>query len=109
MRGDALVSFLFHAFLFGHGLHNMAGAATAGEHAHVEKIMCEDMPSMCPCNAHNLQVNLQSGRALVCGESQIRADMYTVPIIHPPIGVTLEQVWEIQSQDIASLKIMTNS
>ena len=92
MPADALVNFAFYAFLFGHGLHNMASAAKAEEHAHVEKVMCEDMMSMCPCNARNLQVSIQAGGALKCGDSQIRADMAALPIIKPPIGVTLEEV-----------------
>ena len=103
MPGDASIGlyFAFYAFIFEHGPLYMAGAATADEHADVEKMMCEDLPSMCPCNAKNLQVNLQvsgavEGTAMECGDSQTRADMAALPIIKPPTGVTLDQVWYTQ-------------
>ena len=90
------MSFALYAFIFGHGLH-LAYAATAGEHADVETMMCDDMPSMCPCNARNLQVNLLAGGAMKCGHSQNVSDMETLPIIKPPTGVMLEQVLHIPS------------
>ena len=98
MPWDALVSFAIYAFVFGNGLHYMASAVTADEHADVEKMMCDDMSSMCPCNARNLQVYIQAGgalegTALECGDRQTRAAMTALPIIKPPTGVTLKQVW----------------
>ena len=91
MSGDAFVSFVSRTLIFAMGLC-MVSAAMAEEHAAVEKIMCNDLPSMCPCNARNLQVCLQAGGALECGDSQTREDMSTLPIIKPPTGVTLDPV-----------------
>ena len=70
---------------------HMSSAQIAGGHDAVETKMCEDLPSMCPCNAHHLDVTAGDA-ALVCGASQTRASMATLPTIKPPTGVTLDQV-----------------
>ena len=95
MSGDAFVSRVLCALVFALGLCK-ASAATAHEHAVEEKMMCKDLPSMCPCSANNLQVSLHGGDALECGGSQTRADMATLPLIKPPTGVTLGPVRHIQ-------------
>ena len=70
---------------------HMSSAQLTGGHDAVETKMCVDLPSICPCNAHHLDVTAGSA-ALVCGASQTVASMATLPTIKPPSGVTLDQV-----------------
>ena len=74
---------------------HMSSAQLTGGHNDVETKMCEDLPNICPCNAHHLDVTAGDA-ALVCGASQTRASMATLPTIKPPTGVTLDQVFIIQ-------------
>ena len=97
MAGSSIVSFVCLvtcAYICVHEPH-MSSAQMTGGHDAVEKKMCEDLPSICPCNARHLDVTAGSA-ALVCGASQAVASMATLPTIKPPTGVTLDQVFIIQ-------------
>ena len=97
MAGSSIVSLVCLvtcAYICVHEAH-MSSAQMTGGHDAVEKKMCEDLPSICPCNAHHLDVTADNA-ALVCGASQTVASMATLPTIKPPTGVTLDQVFIIQ-------------
>ena len=98
MAGSSIVSLVclvICAYSCVHQPH-MSSAELTGGHDAVEKEMCEgDLPDICPCNAHHLDVTAGDA-ALVCGASQTRASMATLPTIKPPTGVTLDQVFTIQ-------------
>ena len=70
---------------------HMSSALLTDGHTAVGKKMCEDLPSICPCNAHHLHVTAGNA-ALVCGASQTMASMATLPTIKPPTGVKLDKV-----------------
>ena len=97
MPRDTLTSFVVCALLFGCGPH-MSSAPTDAEHAHVEKIICADMPMACLCQARTLRVSTHAGKAMQCGEAQVRGDLINPPTILPPAGVAIDSVRRIHSE-----------
>ena len=89
------VGLFVSAGLLMHGLRISCAQLTGG-HSAVETMMCTNLSEICPCNANRLHVI--ASKALECGTSQELATVATLPIIKPPIGVTLEQVIDVQMQ-----------